>query len=196
MCSKFHTPVNRVITNCCAMTCGPVGLPGIRRRVFSEQPHSQRRPLPKQYREFGLRVAVLRVSSLLTCELERPCVAALGNSSISSILLGLTLQVFAQKGYFRYFSNQNYCIFQYITDSIRLIPLCILLLLHWLCPAKSFFEHTTLGVSHYETHRPRFRRCPGPHRRSRLHADLFCLYQEQGHCGTHEHAARSELRSG
>ena len=49
------------------------------------------------------------------------------------------------------------------------------------CPEKSFLANTTLGVSHYETYRPRFRRRPRPHRCSRLHADLFRVHPEQSH---------------
>ena len=97
------------------------------------------------------------------------------------------MQIIATRESFSYLSKQHYCILNYIADFIRLIPLCILLLPHWLCPAKSFFENTTLGVSHYETYRPRFRRRPRPHRCS-------CLHPELGHCRPHQHAADSDVR--
>src|SRR5258707_6642736 len=83
-----------------------------------------------------------------------------------------------------------------MTDSIRLIPLCILLLPHLVCPEKSFFANTTLGVSHYETSRSCLRRRPCPHRCSCFHSDLLRLHQEQGCCHAHQHAPRSELRAG
>jgi hypothetical protein len=107
----------------------------------------------------------------------------------------LMMQILAKRDDYGYFSNQNCCILQYITDSIRLIPLCILLLLHWLCPAKSFFENTTLGVSHYETYRSRLRRRHGPHRSSCHHSDLFRLHPEQGHRCAHQHAACTHVPS-
>ena len=97
---------------------------------------------------------------------------------------------------FSYLSKHCCCILRYITDSVRLIPLCILLLPHWLCPYKSFLENTTLGVPHYETARPRLRRRPRPHRSSRLDPDLLRLHPEQG-CGrAQQHAPNPELRSG
>jgi hypothetical protein len=111
-------------------------------------------------------------------------------------LLVLTMQILAQWRGFGYFSNQYYCIFQYITDSIRLIPLCILLLPHLVCPEKSFFANTTLGVSHYETYHSRLRRRPGSHWCSCLHPDLLRLHPEQGHCLSYQHAAGPRLRSG
>jgi hypothetical protein len=106
-----------------------------------------------------------------------------------------TMQDLAQCPSFEYFSNQSCCIFQYITDSIRLIPLCILLLLHWLCPDKSFLENTTLGVSHYETYRSCLRRRPRPHRCSCFHPDLLRLHPEQGHDRQGQHAADPNVRS-
>src|SRR5260370_32991592 len=105
------------------------------------------------------------------------------------------MQILAERGGFGYFSNQNCCIFQYITDSIRLIPLCILLLPHLVCPEKSFFENTTLGVSHYETYRPCLRRRLGPHRSCCFYPDLLRLYPEKGHCGTHQHASNPDVRA-
>src|SRR5260370_20377613 len=96
---------------------------------------------------------------------------------------------------FEYFSNQNCCIFQYITDSIRLIPLCILLLPHLVCPEKSFFENTTLGVSHYETYRSCLRRRPGPHRSSCFHPDLLRFHPEQSCRRESQHASDPQLRS-
>src|SRR5207302_561489 len=106
------------------------------------------------------------------------------------------MQIIAEMEAFSYLSKQYYCILQYITDSIRLIPLCILLLLHWLCPDKSFFENTTLGVSHYETYRSRLRRRPGPHRSRCFHSDLLGLHSEQGHRRQGQYAPDPQLRSG
>src|SRR5438270_5035340 len=105
------------------------------------------------------------------------------------------MQIIAEREGFSYLSKQHYCILHYITDSIRLIPLCILLLPHWLCPDKSFLENTTLGVSHYETSRPCLRRRPRPHRSSRHHADLLRVHTEKGGCGQGQHASHPELRS-
>src|SRR5438309_791930 len=104
------------------------------------------------------------------------------------------MQIIAEREGFSYLSKQHYCILHYITDSIRLIPVCILLLPHWLCPDKSFFENTTLGVSHYETHRSRLRRRPRPHWCNCLHPDVFHLHPEQGHRRPHQHAADSDVR--
>jgi len=50
------------------------------------------------------------------------------------------MQVFAQGKGFGYFSNQICCILQYITDSIRLIPLCILLLPHLVVQRNLFYQ--------------------------------------------------------
>ena len=105
------------------------------------------------------------------------------------------MQHFAQKGFFEYFSNQACCIFQYIIDSIRLIPLCILLLPYLVCPEKSFFENTTLGVSHYETHRPCVCRRPRSHWRYCHHTDLLRFGEEQSHRSQGQHAPNSKLRT-
>src|SRR5580692_1886047 len=106
------------------------------------------------------------------------------------------MQIFAQNRTFGYFSNQKYCILQYITDSIRLIPLCILLLPHLVCPAKSFIENTTLGVSHYETYRSCVCCRPRPYRRCCFHTDRVCFRPEQGHGCPNQHASGSDLPSG
>src|SRR5882757_8671483 len=81
-------------------------------------------------------------------------------------------------------------------DSIRLIPLCILLLSHLVCPEKSFFANTTLGVSHYETSHSCLRRRPRPHRSRCFHPDLLRLHQEQSDRCQGQHASRSHVRSG
>src|SRR5258708_25684355 len=106
------------------------------------------------------------------------------------------MQIFARREGCEYLSNHPCCILHYITDSIGLAPVSILLLPHWLCPDKSFFENTTLGVSHYETARPRSRRRPRRHRCSRLHPDLLRLLPEQGQRRQGQLPPRSDLRSG
>src|ERR1700743_845824 len=105
----------------------------------------------------------------------------------------MMMQIIADRGIFGYFSNQNYCILQYITDSIRLIPLCILLLRYLVCPEKSFFENTTLGVSHYETHRPCLCRRPRSHWRYCHLTNLLCFGEEQGQRSQSQHASRSDV---
>ena len=105
------------------------------------------------------------------------------------------MQILAQTKGFGYFSNQTCCILQYITDSIRLIPVCIRLLPHLVCPEKSFFANTTLGVSHYETYHPRLRRRPGSHRCSCFHPDLLRLHPEQGRRRPRQRSAHPQLRS-
>src|SRR5260370_23317627 len=105
------------------------------------------------------------------------------------------MQIFARREGCEYLSNHPCCIFCYITDSIGLAPVSILLLPHWLCPDKSFFENTTLGVSHYETARQRLRRRPRPHRSTRLHPDLLRLLPEQRHSRPRQLPPHPQLRS-
>src|SRR5258708_3104323 len=105
------------------------------------------------------------------------------------------MQIFARREGCEYLSNHRCCILHYITDSIGLTPVCILLLPHWLCPYKSFFENTTLGVSHYETARPRLRRRPRRHRCSCLHPDRVRLLPEQGHRRPRQLPPHPELSS-
>src|SRR5258708_24514207 len=105
------------------------------------------------------------------------------------------MQIFARREGCEYLSNHPCCILHYITDYIGLAPVSILLLPHWLCPDKSFFENTTLGVSHYETARQRLRRRPRPHRSSRLHPHLLRLLPEQRHIRQSQLPPRSYLLS-
>src|ERR1700748_648623 len=92
-----------------------------------------------------------------------------------------------------YFSNTTYFILLHITDSIRLSPVCILLLHHLVCPEKSFYTNTTLGVSRYEPHRSRFRRRPRSYRCSRYHPGLQHFRKDRRR--PHQHATGSNLRS-